>query len=199
MRHPLVGIAKYMRFSRFVEIFAASGASSGMMSGLLYGSSIGALIALTQGLDSGHDITAGIVTGLVSGIIFGVLFCGFCDACLCEWLFWKIEAKDGVFEDEPVIFQGPASHLQGGERRRGWLILTPSCLVFRRRGINMQNQPLVLSIEAISEVTPVLRLGFIPDGLCITRGRDKGESFVVINRKKWTRLIARQVSFKLET
>lgn len=132
-------------------------------------------------------IQAAFLLGLVSAVCFGGAM-----ATFLETQRDRMESKDGLFEGETVIYQGPANHFLNKESRGGWLTLTESRLCFRSHGSNMQNQPVNIEIKTISGVQPKLTLGIIPNGLRVNLKTGQSEYFIVFNRSNWIKLIAHQ-------
>lgn len=129
----------------------------------------------------------GISAGLLCGLAFGLMI-----ALFTEFQRNKMELKDGIFEGEAIVFQGPANHFFKGEARGGWLTLTPSRLAFRSHGMNVQNQNIDIGLEELADVVPTLTLGLIPNGLRVLLKSGEKQSFVVNNRKQWVKAMMRQ-------
>ena len=108
-------------------------------------------------------------------------------------LVFSLMSAKGTFEDEEVIFHGPANHFQALEGRGGWLILTSSRLSFRSNGMNQQNNSVDLNIGDIADATPVLTWGLLPNGLSVSTNNRYSHSFVVFRRRKWAILIKTQI------
>jgi len=89
---------------------------------------------------------------------------------------------DEVFEDEPVIWKGPANHLLGIEFRGGWLRLTPTRLAFRSHGFNVQNGQLNLARTDIVTAKITRFFGFFK-GVEVTLKIGKPQKFVVWDRE----------------
>lgn len=91
------------------------------------------------------------------------------------------EEVDEVFENEPVIWKGPANHLSGLEFRGGWLRLTPTRLAFRSHGFNMQNHEVNLARTAIV-TAKISRIFGLFKGVEVTVKTGKPQKFVVWDR-----------------
>jgi hypothetical protein len=160
--------------------------ATAVSSGLPFGLAMGLLFALTGGLERG------LVAGSVAGLAFGVAIAGFA-------LVQKRRLElHGELQGEPVLHQGPANHWAGREARGGWLALTPTRLVFRAHGLNVQNEPLALALAEVERVEPIRTLFVVPNGLRVRRGDGTEERFVVTGRTTWVRAIhsARDASRK---
>jgi hypothetical protein len=152
---------------------------------LLTGIPFGLFMGLFFIVVAGNEI--GIPAGLFCGLAFGLMI-----ALFTEFQRNKMESKDGTFEGEAIVFQGPANHFFKGEGRGGWLTLTPSRLAFRSHGMNVQNQNIDIGIEELAEVVPTLTLGLIPNGLRVLLKSGEKQSFVVNNRKQWIKVMTIQ-------
>lgn len=130
----------------------------------------------------------GAIAGLVSGIGFGI-----CIAIFVERQRVGLEQKDQIFEDEAVLFQGPANHFKNGEGRGGWLVLTETKLAFRSHGKNLQNQPLDVYINEMSGLVRGILGRLIPRKLSVALKSGKRETFVVTQRGEWTRLLEERI------
>jgi hypothetical protein len=92
------------------------------------------------------------------------------------------EEVDEVFEDEPVIWNGPANHRRGLEFRGGWLRLTPTRLAFRSHGFNVQNQEVNLARTDIVSAKITRFFGLVK-GVEVTLKIGKPQKFVVWDRE----------------
>jgi hypothetical protein len=153
-----------------------------LFTGVPFGLFMGLFLALSYGSK------VGVPMGFACGLFFGLFV-----ALFTETQRKKMQSKDGTLDGEAILFQGPANHFQNGEGRGGWLTLTLTRLVFRSHGMNIQNQPLNIEVGEILEVIPTLTVGFIPNGLRITLKNGRQESFVVQNRKKWSKVISQEI------
>lgn len=126
----------------------------------------------------------GIVPGAVAGVLFGAICAAFAAAVQARGA-----SKDGTFAGEPVLHEGPANHWSGEEARGGWLVLTPSRLVFRAHGYNFQKHPVVIARGEIVGVEPGRSLGIIPNGLRVRRLHGGEERFVVRAQSAWVRAL----------
>jgi hypothetical protein len=162
---------------RFIKTALLTGIPFGLVMGLFF-----TLIFRSE---------VGFFLGIACGLAFGLIL-----AIFTEIQREKMESKDGRFEGEAVIFQGPANHFVKGESRGGWLTLTPSKLAFRSHGMNVQNQNLDIGLEKLSEVVPALTLGLIPNGLRVILMTGEKESFVLYDRKKWIKCISQQTGYE---
>ncbi len=153
---------------------------------LFMGVPFGLCMSLFLVLSYGSKV--GVPMGLACGLLFGVFV-----ALFTESQRKKMQSKDGILDGEAVLFQGPVNHFQNGEGRGGWLAFTATRLVFKSHGMNIQNQPLNIEVREILEVLPTLTVGFIPNGLRITLKNGRQESFVVQNRKKWSKVISQEI------
>lgn len=160
--------------NRFTKAAFFTGVPFGLFMGLFF-----ALI---------YKSSLAFLMGLLCGLAFGFIM-----AIFIETQRKKMQFKDGRLDGELIIFQGPANHFLNGEGRGGWLTLTPSRLVFRSHGMNVQNQSLDIGIGEIVDIVPTLTIGLIPNGLRVGLKSGKKESFVVNTRKKWIKLIAEQL------
>jgi hypothetical protein len=92
------------------------------------------------------------------------------------------EEVDEVFENEPVIWKGPANHLSGLEFRGGWLRLTPTRLAFRSHGFNLQNHGVDLARTDIVSAK-LSRIFGLFKGVEVTLNTGKPQKFVVWDRE----------------
>ena len=104
------------------------------------------------------------------------------DTIVDEILGRPREAVDEVFENEQVLWKGPANHVRGIEARGGWLRVTPTRLVFRSHGWNIQNQPLDIVRTDIVSVEPCRLLG-VSRCLKVTISGKPAQKFVVWDRE----------------
>jgi hypothetical protein len=88
------------------------------------------------------------------------------------------EQVDETYENEPVLWRGPANHLRGVEVRGGWLRITPTRLCFRPHAINIQRQPLDIPRREITSVEPSRIFGLIKS-VKVTYTGGKPQKFVV--------------------
>jgi hypothetical protein len=160
--------------NRFTKTVFFTGVPFGLFMGLFF-----ALI---------YKSSVAFASGLACGLAFGLIM-----AIFTETQRKRMQSKDGRLDGEMIIFQGPANHFLKAEGRGGWLTLTPSRLVFRSHGMNVQNQSLDIAIREIADIVPTLTLGLIPNGLRVVLQSGQKESFVVNTRKKWIKLIAEQM------
>lgn len=157
----------------FVKIAFLTGMPYGLFMGLFFGWLFG---------------LRGLALGLCAGIFFGISMAAF------AWIqSKKMRSTDERLEGEAILMQGPANHFLRGEGRGGWLTLTPSRLIFRSHGYNIQNSPLDIPLAEIREATPSLTMRIIPNGLRVNTKNGHRESFVVSNRKDWARRITEQL------
>ncbi len=151
--------------------------STALSSGLPFGLAMGLLFALTGGLERG------LAVGCVAGLAFGTAIAAFA-------MVQKSRLElPGKLEGEPVLHQGPANHWAGREARGGWLALTPTRLVFRAHGLNLQNEPLALRLSDIDKAEPASTLLVVPSGLRVLLAGGSAERFVVTGRAVWVRAI----------
>lgn len=153
---------------RLIESAALKGIPFGLLWGLFVASHEGSSFAFA------------FQAGVAAGVFFGLAM-----AIFEESQRKKMESKNGIFEREEIVYQGPANH----RLRGGWLTLTPSRLSFRSHGKNFQNQPLDLGIGTIADAIPIRTAGIIPNGLLVITNKGEQHSFVVSNRMVWTTLI----------
>ncbi len=92
------------------------------------------------------------------------------------------EDVDEIFENEPVIWKGPANHLSGLEFRGGWLRLTPTRLAFRSHGLNVQNREVNLARTDIVSAK-ISRIFGLFKGVEVTLKIGKPQKFVVWDRE----------------
>lgn len=152
------------------------------LTGMPYGLFMGLVFSWLFGLP------LGLALGLCAGIFFGISMAAF-----ARIQSKKMKSTDERLEGETILMQGPANHFLRGEGRGGWLTLTPSRLIFRSHGHNIQNSPLDIPLAEIREATPSLTLRIIPNGLRVNTKNGHRESFVVSNRKDWARRITEQL------
>jgi len=82
------------------------------------GTPFGLFMALISAFQFGQSW--GVMAGVVTGVLFE-------SAITLFVLFMSNRMRvRGDFENEPVLWQGPANHVLGIEARGGWLILTPT-------------------------------------------------------------------------
>jgi hypothetical protein len=151
-------------------------------SALLMGIPFGVCMGLFTSWQGGYK--TGIIGGIFCGLFFGIAM-----SIFAEVQRRKMKSKTGLFENEAIVFEGPANHFLKMEGRGGWLTLTPTRLSFRSHGKNIQNAPLDISLSEIGSVTVSRTAGFIPNGLRIIKKDGVTESFVVPGRKEWVKLI----------
>lgn len=148
--------------------------------GLFFGALMSVVFVFTM------DPVIGPRLGMLAGVLFGVFVAGFTEV-------QHRRMHVSVFENESVVFQGPANHFMRREGRGGWLTLTATRVAFRSHGKNVQNQPLDIGIASIASAVPCNTALIIPNGLKITL-RDGGtQRFAVSDHKQWARLIAEAV------
>jgi hypothetical protein len=92
------------------------------------------------------------------------------------------EEVDEVFENEPVIWKGPANHQLGIEFRGGWLRLTPTRLAFRPHGFNVQNREVNLARTDIVSAK-ITRFFGLFKGVEVVLKIGKPQRFVVWDRE----------------
>jgi hypothetical protein len=156
---------------------------STLMTGVPFGLALGAFFAVVS------DAITGLRAGLASGLLFGLIVSAFVEAQRR-----KMESGSGLFENEAVIFQGPANHFMKGEGRGGWLTLTPTRLAFRSHGKNIQNDPVDIRLNEIASVAACRTAGIIPNGLKVVRNDGASDRFVITTRKNWVRAISETLS-----
>jgi hypothetical protein len=122
--------------------------------------------------------------GLFCGLFFGVLMSSF-----AEIQFQRLQSKDGLFEGETILLEGPVNHFLRLEGRGGWLTLTGSRLAFRSHGKNIQNAPLNLPLDEIQEVKTSRTMGLFPNGLKVRKKDGIWETFGIANRNEWVKRI----------
>jgi hypothetical protein len=137
----------------------------------------------------------GVITGVASGVFFGS------GMTLFVFLMSGRTRIRGDFENESVLWQGPASHIvpQAAEARAvwmagtptqargGWLVLTPTRLAFRTRSRNSQNQKIDIARQEIRSAQSGRELGLFPNIFRITLISGTVETFVVRDLKEWIR------------
>ena len=92
------------------------------------------------------------------------------------------EQIDEIFENEQVLWRGPANHLRGVEVRGGWLRVTKTRLSFRAHAINFQRQPVDVARTAIRSIEPSRIFGIIKC-LKVTHADGTPQKFVVWDRE----------------
>ncbi|MEM8529687.1 MAG: hypothetical protein AAGF95_02535 [Chloroflexota bacterium] len=127
-----------------------------------------------------YGFSLGLWLGLISGVLFGLAM-----SIFVEVQHRRMASPNGVFNGEEIFLQGPANHFMNGEGRGGWLTLTPTRLVFRGHGMNIQNNDVTIGLAEIESARPVTTLGIIPNGLEIVRKNGRHERFVVRGRRRW--------------
>lgn len=148
---------------------------------LTTGLPFGLLMGLLLGLQRGW---AAAPIGLASGLLFGLVMADF-----VQRQRRRMEVRGKQYEGEPLLHQGPANHWLGVESRGGWLILTPTRLLFRSHGKNIQNAAFALSLADVTAVEATRTLGLIPNGLVVRRRADAPAKFVVQGRREWVSAI----------
>jgi hypothetical protein len=155
-----------------------------LLSGVPFGLGMGAFFFLRS-----WDLNTSAILGLACGVLFGVMIAAFAMSA-----HRNMRSRSGVFDGERVIREGPANHFLRGEGRGGWLTLTPTRLVFRSHGANIQNLALDISLRDIEAARPALTMALIPNGLRITRRNGIEEFFVVSGRKAWARALSHAIA-----
>ena len=145
------------------------------------GAPFGLIMALLLGLRYGW--IAGLI-GAGSGLLFGLTLADF---VLRQRRRMEVPGK--LYKGEPLLHQGPANHWLGAEARGGWLILTPTRLLFRSHGKNLQNAPFALALSDVTAVEATRTLGMIPNGLLVRRCDGEPAKFVVQERDVWVAAI----------
>ena len=118
--------------------------------------------------------------GTAAGLLFGIFMAAFVTFQRRRFL-----AQQPDFPGEEVVWQGPANHFFNGEGVGGWLYLTTGRLLFRSHAVNVQRHETNLALADITEATPRLTAGFIPNGLLVRMVSGAEECFVVDGRKRW--------------
>ena len=160
--------------SRFLQSVIASGIPFGIGMGIYFSFRYG--------------FPGGVIAGIASGIFFGLFM-----AIFAEKQRVRMGAKDGLFEGEDVIYEGPANHFRKAEACGGWLTLTNETLSFRSHGKNLQNQPVDLPLSQIASVEVSRTWGIVPNGFCVTNRDGVVNRFVVTGRAAWLRVVSAQV------
>ncbi len=145
--------------------------------GLPFGMVMGLFLGLQRGWPAA-------LIGLASGLLFGLAMADF---VLRQRR--RMEVRGKQYEGEPLLYQGPANHWLGVESRGGWLILTPTRLLFRSHGKNIENAPFALSLADVTAVEAIRTLGLIPNGLLVRRRAGEPAKFVVQGRSDWVAAI----------
>ncbi len=162
------------RTRRILRTLAATGVPFGVFMGCFLGLK--------------HGAVGGAMAGLVMGVTFGLAMALFAEAQR------KRHQVVGPLDGEPVLHQGPANHWRSGEARGGWLVLTPTRLVFRAHKVNLQIGPLEIPLASVRAVEGTRTLGIVPNGLRVHVASGEHASFVVSGRSEWVaRLRARSV------
>ena len=119
----------------------------------------------------------------MAGVVTGVLF----ESAITLFVLFMSNRMRvrGDFENEPVLWQGPANHVLGIEARGGWLILTPTRLAFRTHGVNFQNQQINIPRTAILSAQPGRSLGFLPNLLRVILTSGSTQTLVVRDPTRW--------------
>jgi hypothetical protein len=105
-----------------------------------------------------------------------------------EFLGHRREVVDEIFENEQVLWKGPANHIRGIEGRGGWLRVTPTRLLFRSHGFNFQNQPVDILRTDIVSIEPSRFFGVFRC-LEVTVNGKPSQKFVVWDREGLVKLI----------
>jgi hypothetical protein len=141
----------------------------------------------------------GVMIGVTSGVLFGVAM------TLFVFLMSERTRIQGDFENEAVLWQGPASHIvpqpakaravwMAGtptQTRGGWLVLTPTRLAFRAHGRNLLNQKVDIDRREIRSTESGRSLGLFPNILRISLVSRTAETFVVRDLNEWIRQLVR--------
>ena len=127
------------------------------------------------------DWHVGVPAGLCAGFFFGLGTAVFLDR---QRHRFQIERPD--FSGEQLLWEGPANHFLHGEGVGGWLYLTTRRLLFRSHRFNLQPHETDLPLADISDASPALTIGFIPNGLLVCTVSGRRERFVVGRRKRWS-------------
>ncbi|MEX0586455.1 MAG: hypothetical protein WD176_07415, partial [Pirellulales bacterium] len=138
-----------------------------------------------------YGIPLGVPMGVASGVAFGWAMSRF-----TEKQRNKMECTSGLFEEEAVLFQGPANHFMNFEGRGGWLVLTPTRLAFRSHRKNAQNIPLDIGLDEVASAGACRTAGVIPNGLKVVRKSGVTDRFVVTDRKDWVEAISKAMPTK---
>ena len=155
-----------MSFSRIAITFVLAGGSFGGLMAAIFATRFG--------------MTVGALAGIASGVLFGGAI------TLFVTLMSERMRIRGAFENEAVLWQGPANHFLRGEARGGWLVLTPTRLAFRPHGLNIQNQQTIdIARQNIRLAQPGRALLFLSNRLQVVLADGRAETFVVQNQKKW--------------
>ncbi len=121
----------------------------------------------------------GVVSGVVTGLTFGVV-----TAVFTELQRRRLQVV-GPIDGEQVLHQGPANHLRRGEWRGGWLVLTPTRLLFRAHKVNVQKAPLEIPLASVRGVEGARTLGIVPNGVRVHLASGEDDVFVVSGRSEW--------------
>jgi hypothetical protein len=156
-----------MNFRQLATTFVSTGTPFGLLMALIFAFQFG--------------LSSGVVAGVVSGVFFGLAI------ILFVLLMSNRMRIRGNFENETVLWQGPANHVLGAEARGGWLILTPTRLTFRTHGLNFQNQKIDIARSDILSAQAGQSFGFLPNLLRIILISGTTQTFVVRDRKRWIR------------
>lgn len=89
-----------------------------------------------------------------------------------------------------IVRDGPANYQRGWEAVGGWLALSTEELVFVAHRLNLQKEPLVISLARIEQCYPCWTkfLGFIPllpNGMALRTTDGKEHRFVLFGRHDW--------------
>lgn len=131
----------------------------------------------------------GVILGMGTGLVFGIILSTFTQIQTIRFKKLSPEIANG----SPVIKDGGANHFVGKEAVGGWLILTPKEVIFKSHSFNVKDHKLTIPLNRISDITPVLTLGHVPNGILITTNDGCSERFVVHSRQVWIKNINKAV------
>jgi len=131
-------------------------------------------------------LLASIMGGIFSGSVFGLVMTLFMK--MNQNHFEKVENE--LTQGEKILYSAGANHSIHLESVGGWLMLTPTRLIFTSHEWNIHKHKLEIQLRNIGKINPQKSFNIFVNKLNVIENDGTKNKFVVNNSKEWMKQLS---------